>query len=136
MTQIRHKDPHFTGFDGDGDNYFFYIRGCEHTYWSLHDLDGSDVASLLDIVTAFYTKGVETAREMIEGKSYVPPEQRPAVRFRLVSETLRNDETDEPLGWSNEMGWIDLSSATLFTEEEALAAQLIGESFRVEEVFP
>jgi hypothetical protein len=32
--------------------------------------------------------------------------------------TERDDETGEPLFWSNQMGWVSLPDATLFTEAE------------------
>lgn len=134
MTLLRHEDPNFTGFKSDGASCFFYVRGREYAYWQLDPID--DAEGLVDTMIAFYTQGVEAARKRIDGDVYVPPEARPARRFRLVHETACDDDTGEPLAWNNGMGWVDLESATLFTEEEALGAQLLGEKFRIEEVFP
>lgn len=135
MTQLRHKDPNFTGFTNDGTACFFYIRGCEHTSWDINSMTHDDVAILLDTMIAFYTQGTEAAREILEGASYVPPEERPDKRFRIVHETLCDGDTGEPLAWSNKTGWVDLDAATRFTEEEAFSATLIAESCRVEEIF-
>lgn len=38
----------------------------------------------------------------------------------VIGAELRPDD-DEPLYWSNDDGWVDLSSATVFTADEAEA---------------
>lgn len=46
--------------------------------------------------------------------------------FRMKSLTETDWETDEPLYWSNDLGWVDRESATVFTAEEIVYARLIG----------
>jgi hypothetical protein len=38
--------------------------------------------------------------------------------YVVISTTEKDDETDEPLYWSNDDGWVDLGSATRFSSEE------------------
>lgn len=38
--------------------------------------------------------------------------------YVIYSEEERDDETNEPLYWSNELGWVDITDATKFTEDE------------------
>jgi len=47
-------------------------------------------------------------------------------QYRIKSLTERDDETGNPLYWSNDHGWGDRASATMFTLEECLSARLIG----------
>jgi hypothetical protein len=38
--------------------------------------------------------------------------------YKIYSKEEKDDETNEPLCWSNEMGWVDRKDATIFTEKQ------------------
>jgi hypothetical protein len=40
--------------------------------------------------------------------------------YRIKSIVERDDITNQPLYWSNEDGWVDKGSATVFSKEEYL----------------
>jgi hypothetical protein len=55
-------------------------------------------------------------------------------RCYILTSTVEKDfETDEPLSWNNELGWVERASATRFDAHEAATAMLIG-PFRIETV--
>lgn len=134
MNRTRLKEPHFTGFKSvEGDTVMFYILSLEHTHWTREALTPEGWYNLTEAMLLFYNEGVEAVCKYLEGQDYIPAALRNPRRFRLVSETDRDWDYEEPLAWSNELGWVELEYATRFTEDEARDAPLVG-AFRVEEI--
>lgn len=60
---------------------------------------------------------IESARKALIEKGDQPPEKTKSYVIFSHVETVRQ-ESMEPMYWSNDQGWVDLSSATIFTAEE------------------
>lgn len=47
-----------------------------------------------------------------------------SIKWRIIAEDERDSETDQPLYWSNALGWCERNSADVFTEREAANLRL------------